>query len=460
MAEAAGDITKRITAYNNGVEGALVDIRSDDADLAYNTTAQSIEVVSSDVNDDYRPSGTLTLVSAVANTFATGTVTCASVLAADTVTVNGLVYTAVSGVKADNTEFSIDTSDTACATDLADSITNDARAGTTGDQTATSSTDTVTITTDVAGTAGNAITHVSSNGTRLAVSGAGTLTGGVDADTATVNGLVYTAVAGVKANDTQFSIDTSDTAAALDLADSIDDDTRTGTTVPAVDVSATSAIGVVTVEAVTAGTAGNAIDIAGTANITASGATLTDADTAGAWTLTVEGLDGNYLEQSETVNLNGQTPVALTNTYIFVQRMFIATAGTGGVNEGTITARIASAGATQLTMAINDNESQSANYIIPANKIGELVAIDITLGNDPSVANSNQVEISTKDLTVAGSVFRLKDTIGVPFLAHKDYQDGEFELPSKTVLQFKSIRPLGAVANKVNVQYTLKLHQA
>lgn len=48
-------------------------------------------------------------------------------------------------------------------------------------------------------------------------------------DTVTVNGNVYTGVAGVKADDTEFSVDTSNTAVALDLADSIDDDARIGT---------------------------------------------------------------------------------------------------------------------------------------------------------------------------------------------------------------------------------------
>lgn len=108
-----------------------------------------------------------------------GTITCLGVLAADTVTVNGLLYTAVAGAKADDTEFSIDTSDTACALDLADSIDDDVRAGTLNDLTAASVVGLVTATQTVAGTGGNATTLVSSNGTRLAVSGA-TFSGGGD----------------------------------------------------------------------------------------------------------------------------------------------------------------------------------------------------------------------------------------------------------------------------------------
>ncbi|KKN75424.1 hypothetical protein LCGC14_0380450 [marine sediment metagenome] len=217
--------------------------------------------------------GDLTLVSAVANAFATGTAQCTSVIATDTITVNGILYTGVAGVKANNEQFSIDTSNTACAADLADSITNDTRTGTLGDQTATSSGDTVTITTDVLGTTGDAITLAQTGGT-ITLSGA-TFSGGVTADQVIVNGLVYLGVAGAKADNTQFSIDTSDTAAATDLADSITNDTRTPITVPTIDVIATNSLGVVTVEApINDGAAGNAIDTIGSANITAAGATL------------------------------------------------------------------------------------------------------------------------------------------------------------------------------------------
>jgi len=114
------------------------------------------------------------------NEKATGTITFATVLAGDTVTINGLVYTAVAGAKADNTEFSIDGSDTVDAADLADSIMNDARTGITDpalDVTATSSAAVVTVEETVGGTGGNSIDLASSNGARLAVSGA-TLTGG------------------------------------------------------------------------------------------------------------------------------------------------------------------------------------------------------------------------------------------------------------------------------------------
>jgi len=99
-------------------------------------------------------------------------------------TVNGLVYTPVSGAKNDDTECATDSSDNATATDLALSITDDSRTGITVasiDQTGIAATNVVTITASVLGQGGNSIDLSSDDGTSLAVSGA-FLTGGVGGD--------------------------------------------------------------------------------------------------------------------------------------------------------------------------------------------------------------------------------------------------------------------------------------
>ena len=103
-----------------------------------------------------------------------------------------------------------------------------------------------------------------------------TLVTAIATNTVTVNGLTYTGVAGAKSNNTQFSIDTSDAAAALDLADSILNDSRPGLTVPSIDVTATSALGVVTILASLGGILGNGVDMSATGGtITPDAATLT-----------------------------------------------------------------------------------------------------------------------------------------------------------------------------------------
>lgn len=216
--------------------------------------------------------------SVVGADFADGTVVCASVIEGDTVIANGLIYTAVNGTKADDTEFDMSGSDDATATDLALSITDDSRSGDVDDVTAAAVTDTVTITSVTRGTAQNSIPLSSSDGTRLAVSGA-FLTGGLDGDTVTINGLLYTAVAGTKDDDTQFSSDTGDNETAADLEASVDADVRSG--VLGI-VSANASTDTVTLTSDQAGTAGDATTLAETGTtITISGATFSggvDAD--------------------------------------------------------------------------------------------------------------------------------------------------------------------------------------
>lgn len=110
---------------------------------------------------------------------ATGTITLASSVAGDYVIVNGLTYTAVAGAKSDNSEYSIDTSDTAAALDLADSISSDARHGIYGYLTALSALGVVTVTSNLVGAEGNKV-PMSTPDTTITLSGA-TLSGGIDA---------------------------------------------------------------------------------------------------------------------------------------------------------------------------------------------------------------------------------------------------------------------------------------
>jgi phage tail sheath gpL-like len=99
-----------------------------------------------------------------------------------------------------------------------------------------------------------------------------TLSGAAAGQTVTVAGVTYTAVAGVAANSSQFSVAGDDTADATALAAAINASENGRDTQQ---VTATSAAGVVTVKAVADGTSGNAITLVKVgAGITVSGATL------------------------------------------------------------------------------------------------------------------------------------------------------------------------------------------
>jgi len=116
-------------------------------------------------------------VSSSALVAATGTVTASSVQAGDTVTINGVVFTATTSAAGAN-QFNIGASNTTCAAAIVTSIAASTTALIQGFISASSALGVVTLTAIPKGVVGNAYTLVSSNGTRLAVSGSGRLTGG------------------------------------------------------------------------------------------------------------------------------------------------------------------------------------------------------------------------------------------------------------------------------------------
>jgi len=107
---------------------------------------------------------------------ATGTATCVGILAADTVTINGVTFTAVAA-GATAYQFNLGGSDAATAANLAAQVNANADALIAGIFTASVVANVVTFTAYLKGKAGNAVTLASSTGVRAAVSGT-RLTGG------------------------------------------------------------------------------------------------------------------------------------------------------------------------------------------------------------------------------------------------------------------------------------------
>jgi hypothetical protein len=109
-------------------------------------------------------------------------------------------------------------------------------------------------------------------------SGTIALSTAVAGNTVTLNGKLYTAVAGAPASNEEFSIDTSDTAAATSLAAAINAREANGANA----VTATSSTGTVTVRATADGVAGNAITLTKVGDpITVSGSTLSGGTATG-----------------------------------------------------------------------------------------------------------------------------------------------------------------------------------
>lgn len=101
----------------------------------------------------------------------------------------------------------------------------------------------------------------------------------------------------------------------------------------------------------------------------------------GARTVLITGLDSSYNEISETITLNGVTPVLTANTYRrFVRAQVLTSDGTptnSAFNAGTITIRYQTTTAYVFSvMPAGYNNTREGNYTIPAGYSALLMKID------------------------------------------------------------------------------------
>lgn len=102
-------------------------------------------------------------------------------------------------------------------------------------------------------------------------------------------------------------------------------------------------------------------------------------------TVVIQGLNADWVETSETITLNGTTPVQSVNTYRRVHTMRGMTAGSGAANAGTITIRHATTEANVfLIMQIGTNQTNCAAYTVPAGKTAYLLSSVGTLRGSTS----------------------------------------------------------------------------
>lgn len=147
-----------------------------------------------------------------------------------------------------------------------------------------------------------------------------------------------------------------------------------------------------------------------TAGVIAIVSTSTDDDGdpvgIGARTLTLTGLNGSYDIVTETVTMNGTTPVNTTNSYFAVHRCFVATAGSSATQVGTITGTQASAtpATTVIRLVIGYNQTQSAQYMVPRNYSAYINLINI---NAQNVTNNATLDLGLFKKTFGG-VYRIQ----------------------------------------------------
>lgn len=168
-----------------------------------------------------------------------------------------------------------------------------------------------------------------------------------------------------------------------------------------------------------------------------------DSGSSGAQTVTVQGLDDNYNEVSETFTMDGTTPTAAGEvTFGRVNRMFVAS---GDTNVGKIQAKRSTTVVGEI--AVGYGQSLMALYTIPANKKGYLYHFGATASKaqDTTVAMFFRPE---------GGVFRSRQNMDLHQNNFQVSYDFPVEFDAKTDID---IRVKGSTNADISTHFQLLL---
>jgi hypothetical protein len=190
-----------------------------------------------------------------------------------------------------------------------------------------------------------------------------------------------------------------------------------------------------------------------TVRVVSSSANDTSAG-SGARTIRISGLDATGAFQTETVTLNGTTPVTTTNTYLRVNRAFVVTSGSSNTafNAGDIT--ISQGVTTTNIFAIIDTgygAARCAVYTVPLNTTGVLKRLAIS-GLRSNTAFNGVAGLCVKD---SGAAPRMELVSG--FSSTQSYiinQEGGLYLPPLADLV---LRVISVSANNISMDGNFEL---
>jgi hypothetical protein len=154
---------------------------------------------------------------------------------------------------------------------------------------------------------------------------------------------------------------------------------------------------------------------AGVISVVSSDANDDGGDT-GARTVEIQGLDGNYAEISETVTLNGTSAVTTTKLFHRVFRGKVLTAGSSGINEGTITLSIGGNNVASIS-ADNGGQTLMAVYTVPAGKKGYIIKFQGSLSKNQEAQFMIRTKNGTTDAAwqVKGMFGTFANTVGYEY---------------------------------------------
>jgi hypothetical protein len=117
----------------------------------------------------------------------------------------------------------------------------------------------------------------------------------------------------------------------------------------------------------------------------------------GARTVRIQGLTAwNTAEATETVTLNGTTPVNTVNSYVIIHRMKVLTCGATDINVGTISATAATDGTITAIISPSQGQTQMAIYGVPSTQSLYMTRFYAYM-NDPNASTRVDAQLRVND---------------------------------------------------------------
>lgn len=173
----------------------------------------------------------------------------------------------------------------------------------------------------------------------------------------------------------------------------------------------------------------------------------------GARTITLIGLDTNYNELEETINMNGLTQVTTTNSFVRINRAFVATVGTfGGSNIGTINILNNAGTTTQALITIGDGQTLMTMWTVPVNKTAYILALNTSTSSNKGA----RVSLVTRELD--GGIlypFRIRYRAYVFSGTDSFIFRIPFKIPEKTDIEVRVLTPTSAGTTSLGSTFEL-----
>ena len=180
----------------------------------------------------------------------------------------------------------------------------------------------------------------------------------------------------------------------------------------------------------------------------------------GAQTVTIQGLDANYNEITDSFTMNGQSAVGGSKTFLRVYRAWVSDVLTAGNNVGTI--YVSTSGATlssgvpstpstiKAQIGITNGQTLMALYTVPASYNGRVLGF--TVGNDDD-SKATTFQLLTREV---GKGWRVKwqgVTNGTPY--NEVIQIPSFRIKPKTDVRIRAKTDTNTAVGNATFQLSL-----